>query len=498
MKEQFSRLKRGYIVSAAIISAAIGLSCGMCAAGAVLLALKLSKIIINPAYYALIGVGVALAAFGIAFILLKPTDKKTAERLDKVHDLKDRVSTALAFGGQDSDVLSVQREDTAEKLKEITAEKPNFKKILCLAVAFALSLSLFVCSLCLPYKSEQPPVVPPPPPVVDDNAFALSDFQEAAVEEITQTIQNSHISEGVKGDIAQNLAGLLTSLRAITRKDEMQRTVAASIVSCDALLRAECTYFAAGNALYEGGSKQLATAIALGTEFYKRYPMAEPVNLSDFYAGCRENSEAQFAATLDDMQEEAAGLLALYDSAPADYSDFVAAAGGGLAMAQDSALKTILSDFCSALGEAASAQADMRGTALKSAFDSFAYSLAGELSSQAYNLAAGNYIYTALSTAFTVPASMINIPSWNLGETVGAGDTGDEEHGGGFGDGDQVYGSDDEIYDPLTQKYVKYGEILQRYYDIVQEFLNGGTLTEEQASMVRAYFNILYGGLEEE
>ena len=50
----------------------------------------------------------------------------------------------------------------------------------------------------------------------------------------------------------------------------------------------------------------------------------------------------------------------------------------------------------------------------------------------------------------------------------GGGD--DNSHGGGFGDGDQIYGSEDEVYDPVTGEYVKYGEILQRYYDIVQSF----------------------------
>ena len=74
-------------------------------------------------------------------------------------------------------------------------------------------------------------------------------------------------------------------------------------------------------------------------------------------------------------------------------------------------------------------------------------------------------------------------------------DNKDEEgnHGGGYGDGD-VFGSNDAIYDRDENTHIKYGQVLDAYYQI----MTNSNYTEEEKKAIQSYFEILYRGLEEE
>ena len=78
-----------------------------------------------------------------------------------------------------------------------------------------------------------------------------------------------------------------------------------------------------------------------------------------------------------------------------------------------------------------------------------------------------------------------------------AGDTEEDEkegnQGGGYGDGD-VFGSNDAIYDREQGTHIKYGQVLDAYYQI----MTNSNYTEEEKKAIQSYFEILYRGLEEE
>ena len=70
-----------------------------------------------------------------------------------------------------------------------------------------------------------------------------------------------------------------------------------------------------------------------------------------------------------------------------------------------------------------------------------------------------------------------------------------DKPGGGGGSGETQYAGQDEIYDPDEGLYVKYGTLLDRYMEMVEELIRSGKaeLTEEQKEIVRNYFSALYG-----
>jgi hypothetical protein len=80
---------------------------------------------------------------------------------------------------------------------------------------------------------------------------------------------------------------------------------------------------------------------------------------------------------------------------------------------------------------------------------------------------------------------------------TGGGDEGSGGSMGGIGTG-TVYGSDDLVLDPFTDKYVEYGTILDKYYSLMFGKTEDGDYTEEEIAALKKYFEILYGGFEDQ
>ena len=53
------------------------------------------------------------------------------------------------------------------------------------------------------------------------------------------------------------------------------------------------------------------------------------------------------------------------------------------------------------------------------------------------------------------------------------------------------------VLDPMTNKYVEYGTILERYYKLMFGKVEDGDYTEQEKEAMEKYFAILYGGFEE-
>lgn len=143
MKENFEKFKKKVWTDILIKCAISSLSAAFIAVNAVLLPCKLYGINLLWIYYVLIALGGLLLGGGIAFLILRTDDKKIAKRLDAELNLSERVQTALVFGGQKSDMLELQLENTNEALKPIPARALPFKSI----VATALCGIILVCGM---------------------------------------------------------------------------------------------------------------------------------------------------------------------------------------------------------------------------------------------------------------------------------------------------------------------------------------------------------------
>ena len=70
-------------------------------------------------------------------------------------------------------------------------------------------------------------------------------------------------------------------------------------------------------------------------------------------------------------------------------------------------------------------------------------------------------------------------------------------HSGGSGDGEQLFGSDDTIYDPELG-YVSYGEVIRRYYGEITALIADGTLSDDLEKIISDYYALLYQGDKKE
>jgi hypothetical protein len=63
---------------------------------------------------------------------------------------------------------------------------------------------------------------------------------------------------------------------------------------------------------------------------------------------------------------------------------------------------------------------------------------------------------------------------------------------GGMGSGELILGSQDVIYDPNSDQYVKYSEVIHIYNAIFLEKKVDGALGEEIAALIESYFAALF------
>ena len=124
-----------------------------------------------------------------------------------------------------------------------------------------------------------------------------------------------------------------------------------------------------------------------------------------------------------------------------------------------------------------------------------------ELQAQKENDTERRYIIRRLVEIFNIPDDMlpdnINLNLGSNGDDYEYGEPEeDDEHlnSGGLGDGNQLFGSNDTIYDPVTNTHVPYGEILNAYYAKVTEQLLAGGVSDTLADFIRSYFDSLYDG----
>ncbi|MDE5896791.1 MAG: hypothetical protein K2H43_03125, partial [Clostridia bacterium] len=114
MKDSFEKIKRSYLIRAVIAGTVGGVAAGLVCVGAVLLACKLNSVELHAGYYALIGLLPALAIGALLFLLLRPNDRRLAEKLDGKYKLRERVQTMLAYGNEEGVLPELQRQDASE------------------------------------------------------------------------------------------------------------------------------------------------------------------------------------------------------------------------------------------------------------------------------------------------------------------------------------------------------------------------------------------------
>ena len=467
MGKGFQKFKRKLRTGAIIRACLFGISLGLVAVEIQWLIAKLTAQKPDFLQCGLIGGILAVAASAAMLLILLPTNKRVARKLDKALSLGEKVQTMLAFRDDKSDMTALQREDTDRILIEIPKKRVKG------ACTWVFVLIPLLACLCMVGTVLVPAKEPPAPPPVVDNNFSITPWQEQALKDLIEKVKTSEMEEVPKEGVVKQLESLLIKLQNTKKESIMKETVIATVEAIHKIVSEHNTYDVIAAAMLNspsrsvqelGGAIDSLKALLIGDWMNTASEdlAADPKTASSLAAGI---TQALTLSKVDSSNEVHIVLIAFTLKLASVTDDTTEAERDGIMAETEEALNAAL--YIQATNE------DVED----------------------------DTIYTLLSI-FGIKAS--DVPDYVFNDPDDPRAEGDYEpeddpskiHGGGLGSGEMIFGSDDTIYDPDLNTYVTYGEVLKGYYAKITEMIVDGNLPPELEEALSDYFAFLFNGTE--
>lgn len=402
----------------------------------------------------------------------------------------------IAFADSEEGMHLIQRIDAEEALSAIPTSKYRFRGLILSVAALAVGLAALAAGILV----KDGRTVVPEDPIIP---FELSAMQEAGIGELVSYVSQSEMDEPYKTDLIEELEWLLAELKKVHTEPDMTVVMAASLERISAITYSSSSAPEIITALWNsGGDRMEALVRALDTSaitepdwgtFADGYSEFKLVMTVMGAAGgpSGDADEAAFIKwSLEDVSIKVRSALALSGIKAGDplYDALLAMLDGDGGVA-------------ALIASAGSMSPEDLLAAASAAVDGFSEPLYAAVARLKINANTGEYVQRKLSVLFGVPILPFERPTLKESSASGSGD-GDEDTqggaGGGVGEGVE-YGSNDLVLDPLTGKYVAYGELYARYYALMVEKLDNADYgyTEAQKKAIEKYFSLLYSGFKD-
>ena len=483
MRSGFKRFRRKINRGAFFKSLMLGLSVGLLSAALVLLLGKLNVIDDSIILALAVGGGVFVAVFIPTLIILTPRKKTAARLMDKEMKLGEKAETMIAFLKSDSEMAELQRRKAEGLLSRLPSDFYTVKRLWVYFVTLLLSLALCSFAYLVPDKQVPPPEPPPETP------FELTEWQETALLNLIEYVEESELCDTAKASVTAELEQLLEELRRATLDKQMRALVIGAIKNINTAIDTANSFDEITDELKLSGiSATLALAEAIGTPS-AAVPTEKFIALRALLA---EGEVTEINSVIVMLGTDVAITLGRISSRSDSLSDALESFSDGLFDISDN-----LSDY-----DGQSLQ-----VAIDSLFESFKISLGAALAEQSTNEEVGLYTVNRLMEIFGITAS--ELPPEVEEEIKRPGSDNEEDEppeedeeqkgdSGGYGSGDMVYGSDDVIYYPDEERYVQYGEVINEYHAKITEKILAGEIPPELAASIQKYFDGLYDGAAKE
>ena len=504
MGEIFQRFRARANLIRILRAVLTGLGAGALLSGVLNLLARLELLPLSSGLPFLIGGGVALAVGVTLFLLVRTDDRSLARMLDSELSLDERVETMHQYKDGDSALLRLQREDAEAALSAIPTGRLRFKRLWLYLLVFVLGAAVLATSFLFK-KEEEPPVIIP------EAAFELSAFQEKALLDLALEVEASGMQDPYRTNTVTLIRGLVEALKAIDMVRE--KDAAVSLAMSKILSEVDASSYAVEliTALYATSHAPLRElALALNYYDWPRIDELDKFNsemkrlrASLTYTPETDTAPAEAAdpavealsKLLTDSSSGIVGVLEMLNIPDTDplYKVLLRLATAAEDNADGTRVYglTRLAALLSELGyEPTQREIDATLTALSS--DIYAALLINR-----ENTSTGEMAVERIAAIMNTPLPSLERPRFSDGTSGGGGSSDEETGGGGAISGGTEYGSDDLVYDPYTNSYVPYGEVLDRYYALIIGGIENGDHTEEERAALMKYFSILYGGFEE-
>lgn len=471
MSENFVKFKKKIFTEALIKSLGFSLSLGFITISLPLLYIKIKGLEFNTLYLILIGLGVTLITFGGLFLILKPTNKKVAKRLDKELDLKQKVQTMIEFQNEDTFMAKLQRENTLDILSKFSIKSIAMKFSVFFIVLLAVSTSLCITAFAVPNVKDLNPG--PVGPVDPD--YNLDSWTARAIKDLIDTVNESTIDQKLKTIYVSELENLLISLDLIDKESQMIGLVN-TIIST---LEFELDVVNTNNEIYNVlRTSDASTIVVLSTQIYLLN--VETIETAIGSIAALINGSADAITELDDSFGQLLRFSNLDKNDPLYIELFELATNLNTCKDSDNIFESV-----------------------RSVIETSTTEIMPIVKQQAENKEITDYVINGLKDIFGLNKKDEegNQDSTGGDNTPGEGEDEEDDKnqgdlGGGLGSGDILFGSDEEFFDPELGK-VSYGDVITDYYgDIVGKFKDG-TISEEYKEFFDKYFEMLFGTMED-
>ena len=475
MGQGYRKFKRRMLCACLLRSILPGVSLAL-AVFAVLFTLYKRMIIpLSPLPAAGIAAGLGLLLWGGLFVALYPYKKRLARKLDKELALRQGVQTMLAFSNRQDDIMVLQREQTDARLQATPVKKLKIKHVWTCFVCFAVAIGLTVTAFAIPVKLPEPPPTPVDPP------FELGEWEAVALQDLIREVQESTMTDPAKTQIVEVLQTLLNALYETETESRMKTLVVDTVVSVRGFADGVVTQRSFAPIMSASGSsftRDLEKALEISDQTAFRQALDGIVAEL-----CEIDDKQLLIETVHVFSEE---LKMVLRNAGADEQDAlyleIEKLSNGLADAVVTLEKYTL---------------EPGYNKIKDAFGVAYTGMGKAMTQQRYDAEMGAHVESRLLEIFGM--SVQDLPGVE-GEDEGPQTPGDYEEDdddqtitdGGLGSGELIVGTQDIIYDPSREDYVKYSEVIDIYNAIFLENKIDGVLSEEAAALIEAYFTALF------
>jgi hypothetical protein len=379
----------------------------------------------------------------------------------------------LEYENESGYMIEVQRADAERRVAAVPKRKPFVKQFLYPIVALALGVVMLVTAIVIPKKQDGN--FPP-----NEIPYQKTEFQVAALNALIRSVESSKMQDAPKQLTLGKLRDLLSALDRIEYVSELTSEVVAVIVAVDDAVESVNTYKKVATGLY--GTKNanaIKTAKALlnlsGTAFSQDLTkMRNGLDGDNFKTNLTEYTAAVIVGIAATELEPTEQLTAAFNGFAESLTALVSEVNGG---SRDEAWITENTDATFLNGGAA---------------------VGVVLSAQYENKAGRDLVKEQLMSIFGITDEMLpelkcdKMPTFAEDTTTSEGEQ--QGSSGGAGDGNELYGSNDVVFDPTQPgggAYVNYGEAFDDYYSAIEGLLIDGDLSPEVKKFLSEYFRSL-------
>ncbi len=466
MGKHFIRISKKTRFSVFITAVVLGLGVGIIAVSALIAFFKLLGNDVPLLYYILCAALVPVT-FALTYIIARPSDKRLAKRLDTEHALDEKVRTMVEFKNSDDPFARLQREDADEKLGTLKIKFWRKKQIVAIILVAVISVGAFTGAAFVPEKVE---VIPPEEPISEfDKQWII-----AAINDLIATVDKSLMTETHKEISLEELRSLVAFVEGHSYMSEMKIEAISAVIDINSSLKNVNSAPQIGEAL---SNCQTPLLVQLGKEL---------VNMSGKTQQCLKD--------IKDEIEKVDGLDAVF------VADEISAVLKEASLNRENTLVKQLSNLSSALIGYSN-----EVLTLDAAFGNLPFELSNEVMIQNINRMTTQTVISELCNIFGIsPDDLANVEGGENIDTRPPSEIQPDEEvlpdvedpdkpidSGGLGTGDRIYASNDVIYDPYSNSYVIYGQLLDEYNARATDKILDGQITEDFVKFIEEYFKSL-------